>query len=130
MRTLVYPSLAVLAAAGFGLLGGCFSEHPQAPGAGQCVAPPDSTVQGSPIISILNFSFQPGSACIDVGTTVTWMNNEPVSTPAHTTTADQGAWGSPLLNPGATYTFTFNQAGTFAYHCNPHPFMQASVVVQ
>lgn len=130
MRSIAHLSFAALVAAGVGILGGCFSEHVQAPSDGQCVASPDSTAQGSPIISIVNFSFQPVSTCVDAGTTVTWMNNEPPAAPAHTTTADQSAWGSALLNPGDTYAFTFTQTGTFAYHCTPHPFMQASVVVQ
>jgi plastocyanin len=38
--------------------------------------------------------------------------------------------GLPFLNPGATYTVTFAQGGTFAYHCTPHPFMVAKIVVQ
>jgi len=127
MRPIAHLSFAALVAAGVGILGGCFSEHVQAPAAGQCVASPDSTPQGSPIISIVDYSFQPTATCVDAGTTVTWMNN---GTQIHSTTEDQGTWDSPGLNPGSTFTFTFGQTGTFSYHCTPHPFMQASVVVQ
>ena len=48
---------AILATAVFAGLTGCFSEHVQAPAGGQCVAAPDSTPQGSPIIHIVNFAF-------------------------------------------------------------------------
>jgi plastocyanin len=30
---------------------------------------------------------------------------------------------------GATFSFTFAKAGTFAYHCTIHPFMKGTVVV-
>lgn len=40
------------------------------------------------------------------------------------------AWTSGLLAPGASFRRTFASAGTFPYHCDPHPGMKASVVVQ
>lgn len=124
MRT---PSLIIASVAGLGLLAGCFSERVAAPGAGQCVAPADSTPQGSPIIRIVDFEFQPAAACVSAGTTVTWING---GIQIHTSTADLGVWNSPSINPGASYSRTFTQGGTFAYHCTPHPFMVATVVVQ
>jgi len=120
-------SLVGATLAALGLVAGCFSERVAAPGGGQCVAPPDSTLQGSPIIRIVDFEFQPAAACVTPGTTVTWING---GAQIHTTTADLGGWDSPFLNPGASYTVTFAQGGTFAYHCTPHPFMVAKIVVQ
>ena len=124
MRT---PLLIVAAVAGLGLLAGCFSDHVAPPVAGLCVAPPDSTPQGSPIIRIVDFEFVPAAVCVSPGTTVTWINE---GTQIHTSTADVGAWDSPSLSTGANYSYTFAQAGTLAYHCTPHPFMRATVVVQ
>ena len=118
---------AILASAAVGGLAGCFSEHVQAPPTGECVAAPDSTAQGSPIIRIVDFAFHPGPTCVDAGTTVTWLND---GAQAHTSTADQGEWDSPLLNTDDSFTFTFSQAGTFAFHCTPHPFMLGTVVVR
>lgn len=113
-------------ALGLGLAASCFSERVASSVGAQCVAPPDSTALGSPIIRIVDFEFRPASACITRGTTVTWLN---AGTQIHTSTADLGAWDSPFLSPGATYTRTFSSAGTFAYHCTPHPSMVARVVV-
>jgi plastocyanin len=127
IRPAIALLLTLLAAGASGGLAACFSEHVQGPAAGQCVAPPDSTAQGSPLIHIINFAFQPAATCLDVGTTATWLNDD---TQAHTSTADQGEWNSPLLNPGSSFTFTFAQAGTFAFHCTPHPFMQGTIVVR
>ncbi len=78
-------------------------------------------------ITIANFSFQPGTLTIPAGTTVTWTNNDSV---AHTTTSDTGLWDSGSLASGRSFSFTFNQPGTFPYHCAIHPFMKGSIVVQ
>ncbi|WP_089612118.1 plastocyanin/azurin family copper-binding protein [Dehalobacterium formicoaceticum] len=31
---------------------------------------------------------------------------------------------------GASYSYTFNETGTFEYHCSPHPFMTGKVIVK
>jgi len=36
---------------------------------------------------------------------------------------------SELLDEGASYSTTFHEEGTFAYHCHPHPYMTGAVVV-
>ena len=64
---------------------------------------------------------------ITAGTTVQWTNNDPL---VHTITADDGSWDSGPIEPGKTWSHTFAQAGEFAYHCTPHPFMKAVVVVR
>ena len=78
-------------------------------------------------VSIANFSFQPPTMTIAVGTTVTWTNNDSTG---HTVTADDGSFKSGTLAPGATFSQTFAAAGTFAYHCSIHSSMKAAVIVQ
>jgi len=77
-------------------------------------------------ISIVDFSFQPGSVNINPGDVVTWTNNGAM---AHTTTSDTGLWDSGSLQPGQSFSFTFATAGSFDFHCNIHPFMAGTVVV-
>lgn len=77
-------------------------------------------------VSIQNFMFQPGTLSVPVGTTVTWTNNATVT---HTSTSDTGVWDSGPISPGMSYSYTFQQAGTFPYHCMIHPFMHGSIVV-
>ena len=36
---------------------------------------------------------------------------------------------SGILNPGQSYSFTFDHAGTYDYFCVPHPFMRGKVIV-
>ena len=60
------------------------------------------------------------------GATVVWINDDPLP---HTATADDGSWDSDLIEPGARWARTFTEPGEHAYHCTPHPFMKAVVVV-
>lgn len=77
------------------------------------------------------FTFSPASLTIKVGTTVIWKNS--TQTP-HTVTSDDGttfnSGDSTPIAPGATFSFTFTKAGTFAYQCDFHPYMKATIVVQ
>jgi plastocyanin len=75
------------------------------------------------------FSFNPATTTIKVGMTVVWTND--TGTP-HTSTSDAGSavtWNSGLINPGSSFSFTFTQTGTFAYHCNVHAYMHGTIVV-
>lgn len=78
-------------------------------------------------VSISNFSFQPQTITVAAGVTVTWTNADSI---AHTSTSDATGWNSNNINPGQTFSLQFNTAGTFTYHCNIHPGMTGTVVVQ
>lgn len=110
----------------------CFSERSTAagPSPDACDASLPPELLGATVVAIRNFSFEPADVRVPVGGKVAWVNCAPADEPAHTSTSDQGVWSSPLLPPGAVFGFTFTQAGTFPYHCEPHPFMQARVIVQ
>lgn len=81
-------------------------------------------------ITIKGFAFSPTSLTVKKGTTVTWTNQDDAH---HTVTSDTGsAPGGPasqLLAKGQSYSLTFGTAGTFNYHCDPHPYMKGTVVV-
>ena len=77
-------------------------------------------------VSISGYAFNPSSLNVTTGTTVTWTNNDSVT---HTVTSDTNAFTSGDLSPGQTYSYTFNQAGTFAYHCGIHTYMHGTVTV-
>ncbi len=79
-------------------------------------------------VAISGFSFSPAQITIAVGDTITWTNSD---AQAHTASADDGAWDAgPLLGNGGTRSVTFEQAGTFPYHCDIHPTMTGTVTVQ
>jgi plastocyanin len=60
------------------------------------------------------------------GASVRWVNT---GNRKHTATANDKSFDSGLLATGATYTFTFSTAGTYAYYCDVHPDMVATVTV-
>lgn len=72
-------------------------------------------------------TFEPQRIEITVGTTVRWTNNDQL---VHTISADDGSWDSGPVEPGKTWTHTFTQPGEYAFHCTPHPFMKAVIVVR
>lgn len=79
-------------------------------------------------VTIQNFAFLPGDITVKKGTTVTWTNKDSTT---HTVSETDGRKGpsSGNLNPGGTYSFTFNEAGTFKYRCDIHPDMLGTVTV-
>jgi len=51
-------------------------------------------------VDMRNISFSPRMITISPGTTVVWVNQDPV---AHTVTADDGSFDSGLIQPGGMY---------------------------
>jgi plastocyanin len=121
-------TLAVAAAG----VAGCLSERTSGPGVdlAGCNATLPSEAFGSTIVIIRDFAFSPAQVRVRPGTKVTWVNCGEAGSEAHTSTADAGAWSSPLLSPGGTYTREFPNTGAFAYHCQPHPQMKGTVTVE
>jgi plastocyanin len=70
-------------------------------------------------------SFSPKSITINVGDSVNWINSDGAR---HTTTQDANLWNSDLIS-GGSFTFMFNNPGTYPYHCQFHPGMTGSVRV-
>ena len=71
--------------------------------------------------------FNPATITVTAGTTIKWTNKD--SAP-HTVTGDTGLFESGSLSEGSTFSFKFNTAGTFLYHCALHMGMKACVVVK
>ena len=97
---------------------------------GGTTAEPATTSSSAPsgnAVSMSNLSFSPASLTVSTGTTVTWTNKDTV---AHTVTSDTGSFDSGNMAPKATFSFKFNTAGTFAYHCSLHPSMKGTVTVK
>jgi plastocyanin len=76
-------------------------------------------------VSTEDFFFSPADLTINAGDTVRWTN--PTGTP-HTTTSGAGCahnttgvvWDSGTLSNGGTFSFTFDQPGTYPYFCSIH----------
>ncbi len=90
------------------------------------VSAPAASAQDEMTVSIQDFFFEPEQLTVAPGTTVTWVNDgeEP-----HTSTADDGMWDSGTLQPGESFSFTFDEPGSYSYLCTIHPDMTASINV-
>ena len=82
--------------------------------------------EGEVAASIVDFTYDPGTIEIAAGTTVTWTNDDST---AHTVSQSGGGFESGKLDPGMTFSFTFDTPGTYEYFCQYHPNMKATVVV-
>jgi len=77
--------------------------------------------------------FIPSTVTIDVGSEVIWENTDNA---AHTATGGtptdgpSGAFDSSLVMAGGSYSFIFEEAGTYPYFCMVHPWMQGTVIVE
>jgi plastocyanin len=78
-------------------------------------------------VTLTNFAFSPATLTVKVGTTITWTNKDSAS---HTVISDSGVFESVNLATNAVFSYTFNSAGTFPYHCSIHPSMKGTVIVQ
>jgi len=114
------------------LISGCTTTTTTTP-ATQTPAPtqtsaPTPTPTPTPVsVDIKSSTFVPGTVGISKGTTVTWTNDDGVR---HTVTSvPQGTFDSGPIDPGKTYSYTFNQAGTFEYSCTIHPSIPHGNVV-
>ena len=72
----------------------------------------DGTAQG----------FDPVELTIEAGTTVMWHN---VDNQVHNAVPDdpEAEWGMPsgeLISGGERFSYTFDEPGTYNYHCEPH----------
>ena len=77
--------------------------------------------------------FIPSPVTIPIGGTVTWDNSDNA---AHTATAGSaadgpsGVWDSSLIMAGGSFSFTFDEAGSYDYFCMVHPWMAGLVIVE
>ena len=74
-----------------------------------------------------NFTFEPATLTVKVGTTVTWTNEDDIP---HTVVATNKAFRSKALDTDDKFSFTFTTPGSYEYFCSLHPHMKAVVVVE
>lgn len=78
-------------------------------------------------IAIVRDGFRPAARTIQAGDTVTWTNRDTVP---HQVVAENGAFASPVLGPGRSYSFVFRAAGTFRYRDALKPAERARIIVR
>jgi plastocyanin len=79
------------------------------------------------IVRIANFTFDPPLLTVQVGSTVSWKNEDDI---VHVVKEKDGAFHSDPLDTDQTFSQTFTRAGTIDYFCAIHPHMMGRVVVK
>jgi plastocyanin len=77
-------------------------------------------------VRITRTAFLPSKVTIKTGDSVKWTNRDTIN---HQVVANNGAFASPVLAPGKSYTFRFRASGTYRYHDGLHPTLKGTVVV-
>lgn len=124
-KLLALLGVALILATGLAATGALDGGGATTPGAATPAAAPGALTATVPISGFL---FKPAALTVGVGARVTFTNLDSAS---HTATADNGtAFDTGTLIQRQSRTVTFPTAGTFAYHCAFHPFMQATITVR
>ncbi|MBI4493044.1 MAG: cupredoxin domain-containing protein [Chloroflexi bacterium] len=75
-----------------------------------------------------SYKFDPATIQVPVGATVTWTNQDNFTHDVHLLGGSD--WRSKPLPPGESVSYTFAQAGEYAYECTFHPQnMKGKVIV-
>jgi plastocyanin/sugar lactone lactonase YvrE len=95
--------------------------------------PAPADVQPAATVTIVENSdpqkwgYDPKETTIDAGQSVKFTNGGQV---IHTATASDGAFDSGLLKGGESKVIKFDVPGTYAYFCQPHPWMKGQILVR
>ena len=95
-------------------------------------------------VEIKNLQFSPLELVVAAGTTINWLNLDPLD---HDVTSGVSVLGrqtrdmkqtkfpdekfaSGLFGKGKTFSVTLEEKGEYDYYCNIHPFMVAKIIVR
>lgn len=108
------------------LLGACGTDEPSEPAA---------TGNGAQVV-VADFKFAPDQLEIDAGSSVVWTNEDSI---LHTVTSGEvdgptneadGLFAGELAEEGSTFSYAFEEAGTYTYFCSQHNVMNGTITVQ
>ncbi len=88
-----------------------------------CALAPAAWAQGEEVtVGMEDNFFDKANITVEPGTTVTWVQRGQYG---HTTTSYDGLWDSGLIegDTDGTFSYTFEEPGTYEYFCGPHEEM-------
>ena len=95
-----------------------------------CIATWDASAADNPSATIVvakDFMFSPNTLTVPAGSTVTWTNHDQEP---HTVVGDTGLFRSGAMDTDESFSFKFDQPGTYRFICSIHPQMVGTIVVQ
>lgn len=123
----------------------CGSPEPSAQPAPSSANPAATDQADGVTVDVAAIAYTPAEVRVLPGTEITWINGD--AGVAHTVTSGTGGSNAVAgvsdgeqskpdgtfdgeLPPEGSFSFTFNQSGTFTYFCAVHPSMRAAVIVE
>jgi plastocyanin len=125
-------ALSLLAVAAVGCTGGSSGIKETPGGAASAVQGGASEPRPAEVakqIVIDNFTFDPPTLTVPVGTKVTWVNHDDVPHTA-TSTAKPKRFESGALDTDDKFSHVFTTPGTYEYYCAVHPKMTGQIIVK
>ena len=91
-----------------------------------------STKVSRPGCETTDSCYTPSKITIKQGSLITWMNEDSAF---HSVTSGfygdpNGLFDSGYLDPHESFTFSFEDVGTYNYFCTLHPWMKGQVIVE
>lgn len=119
-RTRTFPGVVALTLSlAVTVLGGCADQQTD----------PASNAPG-PVVQVSGMTYTPATLTVEPGTTVTWkFNDRGRAHNVQSVSTAEPVLRSPLMKTG-TFTFTFDEPGTYDYTCELHPDMRGTIVVR
>jgi len=79
------------------------------------------------VVVAKSFMFSPTTLTVAAGTTVKWSNRDEEP---HTVVSETGLFRSPALDTNESFSFRFDEPGTYRFVCSIHPQMTGTIIVQ
>jgi plastocyanin len=98
--------------------------RPQASGAGVTARLAKGVAEGTKVVEIVNFVYDPDPIRVAAGEPVAWRNRDGAP---HTATARDGSWDSGTLAAGEIALIGFDEPGVYSYICTLHPPASAAI---
>ncbi len=117
MRRYQWPLRATRAGLSMAMLGLLVAYGPCA------MAEPKAAIR----IEAKEFMFMPTTLTVAVGDKVTWVNKDEEP---HTVVSDTGLFRSGAIDTDESFSYKFEQPGTYHFTCSIHPRMVGTIVVK
>ncbi|WP_292466483.1 hypothetical protein [Methanolobus sp.] len=86
-------------------------------------------IEADAIVYIDQYEFHPYSTSISSGDTVKWINNDSVAFIIKGNLVGGNSFQSPTLRKNDTFTYTFEDIGTYKYELVTHPWTKGGQIV-
>jgi plastocyanin len=106
-----------------------YSSSQQVPSQQTQTQQPTQQVNGNITVEIKDYKYSPATIKVKPGEKITVINRDIVG---HTlTSTTEGVFDSGMLGKDESGSITApTEAGTYAFHCTPHPIMTGTLVVE